>query len=234
MKVGIMQPYLFPYFGYFQLINAVDTFVVYDDVQYIKNGWINRNKIQLNKKEILFTFGVKKDSATKLINQRFYSDLTFDVSKKNFLTTITLSYGKTPYFKEVFDLLYDILNFNSLNVSDFNTHSLKLLCRYMGIDTKFLISSNLKKDINLKSHNRIIEINKILGSDTYINPIGGSELYSRDIFRTNGVTLYFIKMRDFQYLQFSGDFIPFLSIIDILMFNSQERVTELLNEFELM
>lgn len=234
MKVGIMQPYLFPYLGYFQLINAVDVFVIYDDVQYIKGGWINRNKIQLNKKGILFTFSVKKDSTTKMINQRYYSDSTFKLTKSKFLTTISLSYHKSPYFKEIFELLSDIFTFNTLNVAEFNANSLQILCNYIGIDTPFIISSHLKKNENLKSYDRVIEINKILESDEYINPIGGSELYSRAVFRENNIALHFIRMKDIQYSQFGEEFIPSLSIIDVLMFNSKEKIKGLLGRYELV
>lgn len=234
MKVGIMQPYLFPYLGYFQLINSVDTFVIYDDVQYIKEGWINRNKIQLNKKEFLFTFSVQHDSAKKMINQRFYSEKTFEPTKIKFLKTIFLSYNKSPYFKEINEILQKILGFHSLNVAEFNTNSLKILCNYLGIDTKIIISSLLKKDDSLKAEARVIEINKILGSDCYINPIGGLELYSQRVFRENNIELQFIKMKHVEYPQFKGNFIPRLSIIDVLMYNSRERIKELLDEYELM
>ena len=235
MKVGIMQPYLFPYLGYFQLINAVDTFVIYDDVQYIKNGWINRNRIQLNGKEILFTFGIKRDSSKKNINERFYSEKTFESTKDNFFKTITLAYKKAPFFSETNELINKIFTFASLNVAEFNTNSLKMICHHIGIDTKFLLSSEFQKDNTKKSQDRVIEINKLLDSDCYINLIGGIELYSPDVFMNQGIPLKFIGMNDVKYPQFNEKFIPSLSIIDVLMCNSKKNVVEhLINEYILV
>ncbi len=234
MKVGIMQPYLFPYLGYFQLIKAVDTFVVYDDVQYIKKGWINRNQILLNGKPLLFTFGVKKDSSLMNINQRIYSEDKFYLLKDNFLQTLYRSYHKAPFFKEVNDLIDDIFTYESLNVSDFNTNSLKKICDYMNIQTPFLLSSSLEKTDGMKGQEVIIEINKKLKSDCYINAIGGRDLYSTKKFRENGISLRFIKMGDIHYNQFDNEFIPNLSIIDVLMFNSKEQIQRMLNNYELV
>ena len=234
MKVGLMQPYLFPYLGYFQLINAVNVFILYDDVQYIKNGWINRNKILVKNREGMFTFSVKKDLSTKLINQRYYSDNAFETTKDNFLKTLYLSYKKAPYFSETHEVLSEIFNYNTLNVAEFNSNSLKILCDYMNINTKILISSSLKKNNELKSQHRVIEINRVLGSDCYINPIGGIELYSPNVFNENGIQLKFIRMNEIKYPQFEGKFIPSLSIIDVLMFNSKEEIKYLLSNYKLI
>jgi hypothetical protein len=234
MKIGANQPYLFPYLGYFQLINIVDIFVIVDDVQYIQRGWINRNKILQENKDFLFTFNVERDSFTKLINQRFYSDVTFEKTKEKFLKTIIYSYKKAPCFSEVYDLLSEILNYRSLNVAEFNTNSLKNLCQFMGINTKFLISSSLEKNNELKSQELAIEINRVLGSDNYVNSIGGIDLYSQDAFQKQGITLKFIKMKDIKYPQYGSEFVPSLSIIDVLMFNSKDTLERLLNEYELI
>ncbi len=177
-----MQPYLFPYLGYFQLINAVDVFVIYDDVQYIKNGWINRNRILSNRDPILFTFGVKKDAMTMRINQRFYSEDTYNSTKKKFLKTLFISYHKAPYFKEVNELVTEILSYEDFNVSKFNVNCLRMVCDYMSISTPFISSSSLEKEKELKAQDAVIEINKLLGSHCYINAIGGMELYSPKIF----------------------------------------------------
>jgi len=234
MKIGIMQPYLFPYLGYFQLINAVDIFVVYDDVQYIKNGWINRNKIQSNGNPILFTFGVKKDAMTLHIKQRFYSEDTYYSTKEKFLKTLFLSYHRAPHFKEANELITDILNYKDQNISEFNTNSLRKICNYMNITTQFILSSSLEKAKGLKAQEAVIEINKLVGSNYYINAIGGLELYSPEKFEENGIELKFIRMRDVKYHQFNEQFIPNLSVIDVLMFNSHEEIECLLNDYELV
>ncbi|WP_292521851.1 WbqC family protein [Methanoculleus sp.] len=234
MKIGIMQPYLFPYLGYFQLIKAVDTFVVFDDVQYIKRGWINRNQIQLNRNPYLFTFGVKKDTMTRPINQRFYAEDTYYAARDDFLKTLSRSYRKAPYFKEVNELVTGILRYGDLNVSRFNVNALRKICDYAKINTPFILSSSLERDRGLRAQEAIIEINTILGSRCYINPIGGRELYSLEEFERNGIALKFIRMHEMTYPQFSGDFIPNLSIIDVLMFSSRDEVEGLLNGYELV
>ena len=234
MKIGIMQPYLFPYLGYFQLINVVDIFVVYDDVQYMQQGWINRNKIQINRNPKLFTFGVKKDAMTLHINQRFYSEDTYYSTREKFLKTLFQSYHKAPHFKEANELITDILNYKDLNISEFNTNSLRKICNYININTQFILSSSLEKVEGLKAQEKIVEINKLLGGSCYINAIGGLELYSPGKFEENGIRLRFIRMRDLKYPQFDEQFISNLSIIDVLMFNSQEEIEDLLNNYELV
>lgn len=229
-----MQPYLFPYLGYFQLIHAVDVFVIYDDVQYIKKGWINRNRLLVHNQPTMFSFPVKKDLYTANINDRNYDSALFDPTKKSFLNTAYYTYKKAPNFSDINELLSEILNFSNLNVSDFNTNSIKILCEYLGIDTEFVIGSRLNKNNELKSQDAVIEINRVLNSDYYINPIGGIQLYSKDLFQQHGIVLKFIQMDAIKYAQFGTTFSPSLSIIDVLMFNSKEKVRELLDCYTLI
>jgi hypothetical protein len=233
MKLAIMQPYLFPYFGYFQLINIADKFIIHDDVQYIKGGWINRNKILLNKQAYLFTFSIKKDSAFLNINQRFFTD-NFDKERKKFFNIVESTYRKAPFYSNTKKLLECILFTDELNISDMITQSLILICNYLDIGTQFYISSEIDKDNTLKGEERVIGINKCLGSKHYINSIGGETLYSKDVFKENGITLSFIKPKLVEYKQFENQFVPWLSIIDVLMFNSVEKIRELLKEYELI
>lgn len=233
MKVGIMQPYLFPYIGYFQLINTVDKFVIHDDVQYIKGGWINRNRIQINDKDYLFTFGLKKDSSLKNINTRFLSDL-FVKEKIGFLKIIQNSYKKAPYFQKVYDLLSSILNYKDLNISSFIVNSLKQICEYLEIKTPIYISSKLKKNNKLKGQDRVVDICKTFKTTIYINPIGGKMLYSNDIFKKNKMSLYFLQTNDIVYKHNEQPFIPNLSIVDVLMYNSKDEMKKMLMNFELV
>lgn len=232
MKVGIMQPYLFPYIGYFQLINAVDKFVIHDDVQYIKGGWINRNRIQINDRDYLFTFSLKKDSSLKNINTRFLSD-QFIKEKAHFLRIIQNNYKKAPYFKEVYDLLSSILDHNDLNISSFIVNSLKQICEYLEIKTPIYISSKLKKNNELKGQDRVIDICKTFKTTTYINPIGGKILYSKDVFKKNKMALYFLQTKDIIYEHNDQPFIPNLSIVDVMMFNSKEEIIKMLRLYNL-
>ena len=233
MKIGIMQPYLFPYIGYFQLINAVDIFIIHDDVQYIQAGWINRNRILYTGREFLFTFGVKKDNYTKKINERYFSD-NFLKEKKKFLGTLRIAYSKAPNYDVTFDLVEGILNEQEKNISIMTTKSLKIICSYLQIETQFSISSQLEKNNSLTSQDRVIELNKKSNSSHYINPIGGMELYSKEKFLAHGIQLSFLKPKDIVYQQFQNGFIPWLSIIDVLMFSSIEETKNMLNQYELI
>lgn len=233
MKLGIMQPYFLPYIGYFQLINLVDNFVIYDDVQYIKGGWINRNRILVNGKPSLFTLRIKNDDYRLYINERFLVN-NRDYENKKIIKSIALAYGRAPYFGQVMPVLEDILSFDEKNLAKFIRNSLKVLCDYMSINTKFITSSQIEKNESIRGQERVIEINKILKSSKYINAIGGTELYSKEEFKSNGIELNFIKTREIEYKQFNNDFVNNLSIIDVLMFNSKEEINELLNQYDLV
>ena len=230
-SVALMQPYLFPYIGYFQLINAVDKFVIHDDVQFIKGGWINRNRILVNGKAQMMTFPVKKDSAYVNINSRFWADSFQDAVNKN-LRVLHIAYGKAPYFDRVYSLIVDILRSDESNVSKFITNQLMLICGYLGISTLFVISSLLNKKNELSSEERVIEINKVLGSNHYVNPIGGIDLYHKEKFSKEGIGLSFIRTGPIVYRQFDNEFISNLSVIDVLMFNSVSKIREMLSCYE--
>lgn len=233
MKLAIMQPYLFPYIGYFQLMNAVEKFVIHDDVQYIKGGWINRNRIQVNNKDHLFTFSLKKDSSLKNINSRLFSD-HFIKEQANFLKIIQNTYKKAPYFCDTYSLISNIFKDKELNISKFITNSLRLICDYLNINTSFYISSELKKNNKLKSQERVINICETLKADIYINLIGGKALYSKEIFSKHNISLFFLKPKDIKYGITKKQFIPNLSIIDILMFSSVKEIKKMLEQYELI
>lgn len=229
MKLGIMQPYFLPYIGYFQLIKAVDKYVIYDDVNYIKGGWINRNNILVNKNKNLFTIMLKDASSNKLINEIEICD-NFKKIKK----TIEMNYKKAPFYDDVYLLLERIFSYDNKNLAKFIANSIVEISKYLNIDTEILISSEINKDNSLKAQDKVIDICKNLGANMYINAIGGQDLYNYDDFERNGITLNFIKTNEIKYKQFDNDFIPFLSIIDVLMFNSIEDVNKLLDDYELI
>lgn len=234
MKLAIMQPYIFPYLPYFQLISAVDTFVIYDDVQFMKGGWINRNNILLRGKAHLFSFGVKKQESHLLnINKRHFSQ-NFENEKKKFLATLEQSYKMAPFFTSVYSLIEYIMSFVNINISSFAENSIQKISEYLGLSTSFIRSSAVEKDSSLKAETKVIAINKALGSKCYINPIGGFELYSKDSFRSNEISLFFLKTRPVTYLQFNNEFVPNLSIIDVMMFNSIAEIRNLLVQYDLI
>lgn len=232
MKVSIFQPYLFPYIGYFQLINTADIFVIYDDVQYIKNGWINRNNILIGNKKNLFSFGVSKDHHEKFINQRFYTN-SINKDKKKLLDKINYSYKKAPFYNATFNLIEEILQNEEKNVSAFNSFSLKKICEYLMINTKMVFSSDLDYNKTLKGEDRVISICKMLKGSEYVNSIGGTNLYNEKKFNEANLNLSFLKPSDCKYRQFKSEFIPYLSIIDIIMFNSVGEIKSMLKDFNL-
>ncbi len=232
MKLAVMQPYLFPYIGYFQLMNAADRFVIYDDVNFIKKGWINRNNILVNGKANLFTVPLKNASQNKLISESEISEIS--EWKKDLLRTIELSYRKAPCFEEVFELIIRIINNDETNISGYIYYSLEQVNRFLNIDTEIVRSSSIYQNRLLKQQKRIIDICKKENAREYINPIGGLELYSKKLFKENEIDLYFIKTNEIVYRQFNNEFSGSLSIIDVMMFNPKDQINEFLNDYELI
>jgi len=229
MKLAIMQPYLFPYIGYYQLINAVDVFVLYDDVTWIKQGWINRNRIIVNQKEFMFTLQVKGASSNKLIK-----DVKLGANKNKVLKTITQAYKKAPFFDNYYKSIETIFNYKSEYLIDFLYNSFYEVLKLLGINTNLLLSSNIDKNNELKSQEKVIDVCKILKAQNYINSIGGYDLYSKQIFKENGVELKFLRTDEIIYPQLSSSFIPNLSIIDVIMNNSIEQIQKYLNQYSLV
>lgn len=232
MKLAIMQPYFMPYIGYWQLIGAVDLFVLYNDVNFIKKGYINRNKILINQQANTFTIPLIKTSQNKLINEveiAYSEDWVVKLLKK-----IEYNYKKAPYFSKVFSLLEDALEDRFTTIDELCIQLVKSFSNYLQLSTKFLISSELKYDRTKKGQHRILDLCKLLGAETYINPIGGQEIYSKELFTMHHIDLFFINCKEnLSYRQFEDTFTPNLSMIDVLMFNSQEETRGLLNEFNL-
>jgi hypothetical protein len=227
-----MQPYFFPYIGYFQLIANSDVFVIYDDVNFIKKGWINRNTILVNNTPYLFSIPLQNVSQNKLINEIFISDL--DKWKTDLLKTISLSYKKAPFYQDVYPLIEKIISFDELNLALYIQNSLQNLCEYLNLNTKLIMSSEIVKNNDLRGENKIIDICLQLGANHYINPIGGIELYSKEDFKNNDIILNFIKSKSIDYKQFDNEFVAWLSIIDVLMFNSKSDVVRMLNQYDLL
>jgi hypothetical protein len=232
MKLAIMQPYLFPYIGYFQLMHAADKFVMYDDVTFIKQGWINRNNILVNNGPHLFSVPVTKISSnTRICETGIAGPATW---KPKLLKTFQLAYSKAPHYEVVFDLLEDILKTDALSISGLAIESTEQICRYLGIKTPIKHSASGYNNRELNGQERVIDICKKERADAYINPIGGLELYDREIFREAGIELNFIKSKPIEYKQFNAKFVPWLSIIDVMMFNSPVEIDGLLNQYELI
>lgn len=230
MKVGIMQPYFFPYLGYFQLINCVDKMVIYDNIKYTKKGWINRNRYLLNGSDKFLTIPLQKDSDFLDVCERKVAK-EFDRTKLK--KQIQMAYKKAPYFEEVYSLFCKCVDYEEENLFNYIYHSIKLIMQYMEICTELIISSHIDIDHNLKAEDKVLAICKNLAATEYINPIGGVELYHKEVFAQNDIQLKFIQMnQNSNYKQFLNEFVPGLSILDVLMFNSINEVKILLQQYQ--
>jgi len=231
MKLGIMQPYFLPYIGYFQLMNAVDKYVIYDNIQYTKKGWINRNRILQNGKDILITIPVEKDSDYLDIKDRCVSN-NFD--KKKFLNQIREPYRKAPNFDMVMPLIEDIVNCEDSNLANYIYNSIDKVRTYLGIDTELIISSSIDMDHSLKGQDKVIALCKTLDAKEYYNAIGGQTLYNKEDFTKEGINLSFVSSNPIEYPQFKNEFVPWLSILDVMMFNSVDEIRGMLDEYKLI
>lgn len=233
MKIAIMQPYFCAYIGYYQLINSVDKFVIFDNIQYTKRGWFNRNRILDNGTDRMFTIPIKKDNRYLNVNLRFLADNSIK-ERYRILKQIQTLYKKAPFFSQNYPLVRRFFIQEINNLFDFIHFSVVELCIKLDIKTQIILSSSLDIDPKLKSQDRIIEMCKCLKTDIYINPIGGEELYDKKAFKKEGIDLKFIKSKYIKYPQFERKFIPWLSIIDVLMFNNIEQVKSYLEEYDLV
>lgn len=230
MKIAIMQPYFLPYIGYWQLINAVDKFVIYDNIQYTKKGWINRNRFLLNGKDEIFSIPLKKDSDYKNVVERNISP-TFD--KKRLISKFQNAYSKAPFKKEITLLLEKIIYCENDNLFEYVYNSVLEICNYLEIKTDIIVSSKINIDHSLKSKDKVIAIVKALNGSKYINPIGGVELYDKKEFESNNISLEFLRANEIKYNQNISNFIPNLSIVDLLMYNDLKKVQDYLKDYTL-
>ena len=232
-KVAIVQPYIFPYIGYFQLINSVDSFVFYDDVNFIKRGWINRNRVLFDGSDKLISIPLIKSSQNKLINE---IEVNYGKEYDNVLTLIKAVYKKAPYYKDCIQLIEDVLSSRTYDsVASLAAISVQKTQLFLGIEKDFKVSSqDFPETRGLERATRLIEITKLLNGKTYINPIGGKLLYEKGHFEKSSLKLQFIEPIYSEYKQFGSSFVQGLSIIDILMFNSKAKVIQMLNNYRLV
>lgn len=227
-----MQPYFLPYIGYFQLIAAADMFVVYDNIKYTKKGWINRNRILQNGEALTVSLPLKKDSDYLDICER---ELAPSFNRNKLLNQFSGAYRRAPYFLQTFPLLEQIVLFEDANLFRFLLHSVGKTCKHLGITTEIRTSSDIAIDHNLKSEDKVLALCDAVGATTYVNAIGGLDLYGTDAFRQRGIDLKFLRSRQIEYPQFDAKFIPWLSIIDMMMFNPLDAIhTCIVKNYELI
>jgi hypothetical protein len=229
MKLGIMQPYFLPYIGYWQLMNAVDKYVIYDDVNFIKGGWVNRNNLLMNGKPCLFSIPLSGGSSFKKINE-----IKILPRPPALLKTVIQAYSKAPHFSAVYPLIENIIEYDTPNLALFIANSIRSVARYLDFKTEFMMSSDIEKDNALKGQEKVLAICKSLEASAYYNAIGGQELYSKEVFKGEGIDIHFLKTGSVTYKQFKYDFVPCLSILDVLMFNSIQEIGRILNQYELV
>ena len=223
MKLGIMQPYFMPYIGYFQLLASVDQFIVYDNIKYTKKGWINRNRMLQSGSDVMFSLPLKKDSDSLDVVERKLA-ACFDRSK--LLKQFRDAYGCAPQFDLTYPVLERIVQYEEDNLFRYIHYSIVKLCEHLGINTEIRISSEIAIEHELKGQEKVLALCKAAGADVYVNTVGGVELYAKSAFRIQALDLKFIKARAFEYAQFGDSFVPWLSIVDVLMFNPLDVVVE--------
>jgi hypothetical protein len=223
IAAGIMQPYFLPYIGYWQLINAVDKFGIYDNIKFTKRGWINRNYFLQNGKEEVFSLPLKKDSDYLDINQRVLCE-GFPAARQKLLRRFEAAYRRAPNYIEGMDIFSMCLLYNETNLFQYLLHSIKQICLYLDIKTELIVSSTLGLDHSLRGQERVIATCKALGATDYLNPVGGVRLYDTHTFAAHGINLSFQNPPSFSYAQFRHEFIPNLSIIDVIMFNDRDTI----------
>lgn len=221
MRLAIMQPYFLPYIGYFELMNAVDAFVVYDNIQYTKKGWINRNRFLRNQSDVIFTLPLKNDSDFLNVDQRKISE-NFDRTK--LINQLRMAYKKAPYFPEAMPVIEEIIRHPETNLFRFIRHSIDAVCEYLRLAPRIVDSSTIDIDHTLKAQDKVLAICEAMGASVYINSIGGMSLYSTSAFAARGIDLQFLKSMPFVYPQFGQPFVPSLSILDVMMFNDASEI----------
>ena len=226
-----MQPYFFPYIGYFQLIRSVDKFVFYDDVNFINRGWVNRNRILVNGGASYFTVPLKGASQNKLIK-----DIDKFGQADKLRKSLEFAYRKAPFFSEIFTIVDSCLGGNFVKISELAIYSVTSICRYLGLEKDFEVSSEKYSEFaGMGKAERLIKICQANGAETYHNAIGGQALYSKEVFADARIELKFLKSLPVEYVQLNVPaFVPWLSIIDVLMFNSRGEALKLLDRFELL
>lgn len=204
-----------------------DVFVVYDNIEYTKKGWINRNRILVNGKDEYISLPLKKGSDFLQVKDRFLSD-SWKSERNKLLNKISACYRKAPCFSATFSLIENVLMFEDDNLFNFIFNSLKVVKEYLGLPAQLVVSSTINIDHTLKSESKVLAICKELGATQYINPIGGVELYNKEVFENEGLELQFLQAKNVVYYQFKNEFVPWLSILDVMMFNSKEKVQHFL------
>lgn len=254
MKIAIMQPYFFPYIGYFQAIHSVDKYLIYDNLNFIKEGWINRNRfLVISEKPTFFHVELKNLSSFKKI--RDIELIENNKWRHTILNGIFLNYKHAPYFEEVYPIVESVVNYPTLSLSELDYQGITRVCDFLEVHTE--IERNAAKYLELEEFLskedieendfpeisvtglqrktiRILSICKREKADIFVNAIGGTKLYNKDDFEKNGIELHFVNTLEYKYKQLSTEFYPNLSIVDVLMNCGKTRTNKLIENYELI
>lgn len=230
MKIAIMQPYFFPYIGYFQLISCVDLFIIYDNIKYTKKGWINRNRFLRDGADTVFTVPLRKDSDALDVKDRVVAG---DFDRSKMVNQLREAYRRAPHYHEAFPVVERAVMSPHGNLFEYIRDSVVEVCKYLGIATRITPSSSLAIDPTLKAQDKVLDICEKAGASMYVNAIGGEKLYSTEDFNARGVALRFLRTHSIEYPQFGAPFVPWLSIIDVMMFNQVAKIREFLIRYDL-
>ncbi len=231
MKLGIMQPYFFPYIGYFQLMKNVDQWVVFDDIQYIDKGWINRNRIlhpNIEKQWQYITLPLdKRKQFDKICNIQIKSEINWQAE---ILGKLTAYKRKAPFYSQTINLINECFETTDLNLSSFLVRCLKITANYIGIETPIKVQSLMNLDLGVIEHpgQWALKIAEKLKAKEYINPFGGRDIFKKEEFDKKNIKLSFSAENTFQYSQRRENFVSNLSIIDTLFWNDKNMIHDFL------
>jgi hypothetical protein len=234
LSMALMQPYFLPYIGYFQLINAVDLFVIYDNAQYIKEGWINRNRILIGDTVHYITIPVERGHLPDRIRVKTIAERSRLRTENKIRSSLYHAYHRAPFFDTVYGTVDRVFQYEGNDLLGFLRNSLSLLCERLGINTPMILASDIETDErDLAGQDRVLRLCRETGAATYINSAGGVALYSREAFSARGVELRFLKSEATPYRQSGREFVPNLSIVDVMMWNDPDEIRKMLGHFRL-
>lgn len=237
MKLAIMQPYLFPYIGYFQLIGYADKWVVFDNTQYISKGWINRNRMlhpDIKKEWQYFTVPTKKHSReTRIYEVHIHNNVDW---RSDILAKLSSYKKKAPFYQDTIHFVKECLENNHETLSEFVTATIKNTCEYLNIPFNFSVFSKIHFDKSKVEHagQWALEIAHDMNADEYINPTGGFRIFKENEFEEKQIKLRFLKPKLTDYVQRRGGFVPGLSIIDVMMWNDKDTISKMIKDFDIL
>lgn len=230
-NLAITQPYLFPYLNYFHLLESADKVIFYDDINYIKGGWINRNRILNKNEDLLLTVPVAKASQNKFTNE--ITPIIDERFVNKAIQSLTHAYSKAPYYSDIMQLIKSVFEKTYTSIADLAINSIVETYKYLGKELCYDRSSICSpKSKGLGKSDRLIKITLEQGYSNYINVKWGQNIHSKDYFRQHGINLLFLESLPYAYKQYNNIFIPSLSIIDVLMFNDKDTIESLMRLYK--